>query len=109
MRPRSEPHVRRGYGRAVLVTVMAAGAVEATARVFGVPAFLPFILAIAISDAIGGPGPSVVSATLAAVASVYVFLPPPWTWSTEESPWALVLVYAAAVVAVRLWARLEPA
>jgi len=86
------------YGTAFLCVGMATGGVGGLVGFFGLPAFLLYMVAIAISAVYGGVGPGLASAALAFFASYYMFLPPYFRFTSDE-PWLPLLVsYVGALV-----------
>lgn len=68
----------------------------------GLPLFGAFAGAVFAAYRLGGLGPACAAVAGSSLVSIYAFLPPYLTWSTDVSPWRLPLVYAAALVVAML-------
>lgn len=83
-----------------------ASAIVATGFItVGLPLFGAFAGAVFAAYRLGGLGPACTALAGSSLVSVYAFLPPYLTWSTDASPWRLPLVYGVALVMAMLARR----
>lgn len=86
------------YSIAFLTVALATGGVGGLIASFELPAFLLYVIAVALSAMYGGIGPGLAAAALALLASYYLFLPPYFSFTSEQTWLPLLASYVAAVV-----------
>lgn len=102
--PSGRPASRR-YAVAVALVLIAASLVALPAWLASFPLFIFFIAAIAGAQAYGGLGPGLLATVMALGMSIYLFLPPFISWTTEPESKRLWLYYGLALVFSYLYSR----
>jgi K+-sensing histidine kinase KdpD len=99
----SSPLWRDRYRFAFLTVTIATGCVGLLMLLISLPIFLIYIVAITASTHYGGVRTGLVAVALAFFASIFLFLPPYFSWTNERSVWPLLGVYCSTVVLSYLW------
>jgi K+-sensing histidine kinase KdpD len=92
------PLGRQRYGFAFLAVAIATGCVGVLMVLSAQPIFLLYIVAIAASTTYGGSSAGLVAAALAFFASLYLFIPPYFSLTYEQSILPLLVFYGSTVV-----------
>jgi len=96
------PWRRQRYRFAFLAVLIATGCVGLLMALISQPAFVLYIAAIAASTRYGGGSTGLVAVALALFASTYLFIPPYFSLTHEQSILPLLVFYCSTVVLTTL-------
>jgi Domain of unknown function (DUF4118) len=101
---------RQRYRFAFLAVGLATGCVGLLMALLSQPVFVLYIVAIAASTWYGGGRTGLVAVALALFASTYLFIPPYFSFTHEQSILPLLVFYCSTVVLTTLvsWHRARP-
>jgi len=83
---------------AVLAVAVATGCVGLLMLLISLPAFVIYLAAISVSTSYSGVRAGIVAAALAFFASTFLFIPPYFSLTNEQSVLPLMVFYCSAVV-----------
>ncbi len=90
------------YAVALLATLLAALVQHGVSPHPSLAPFVFFFVAVAVSSWLGGRGPGLLAVALSAAVANYVFIPPPWTWSSSRAELASTALYVLSSSVIAL-------